>query len=188
VQVVSGGERAGAGAQPTLMRFTLASCGVRPWTAADEPALLRHANNPRIAMHLRDRFPHPYEAEHARKFLQWVIQQPLETVWAIEVGGEAAGGIGIELHADVERVSAEIGYWLGEAHWGRGIVSAVLQAVSPEVLERFDLTRLYALPFADNAASVRVLEKAGFVLEGRLHRSAIKHGQIKDQLLYARYR
>jgi RimJ/RimL family protein N-acetyltransferase len=57
----------------------------------------------------------------------------------------------------------------------------------PELLERFDLTRLYALPFADNAASVRVLEKAGFVLEGRLHRSAIKYGQIRDQLLYARY-
>jgi RimJ/RimL family protein N-acetyltransferase len=170
------------------MHYTLPNCTVRPWSTADESALLRHANNPRIAMHLRDRFPHPYEAEHARKFLQWVTQQPLETVWAIEVGGEAAGGIGIELHADVERVSAEIGYWLGETHWGKGIVSSVLQAVSPEVLERFDLTRLYALPFADNRASVRVLEKAGFVLEGRLHRSAIKHGQIRDQLLYARYR
>lgn len=170
------------------MRLTLPTCTVRPWTTADEGALLRHANNRRIAMNLRDRFPHPYEAEHARKFLQWVVEQPLETVWAIEVGGEAVGGIGIELHADVERVSAEIGYWLGEAHWGRGIVTAALGAVSPEVMELFDLTRLYALPFAENAASVRVLEKCGFVLEGRLRRSAIKYGEIRDQLLYARYR
>jgi RimJ/RimL family protein N-acetyltransferase len=170
------------------MRLTLSTCTIRPWYEADEPALLRHANNRRIAMNLRDRFPHPYEAEHARKFLQWVTQQPLETVWAIEVAGEAVGGVGIELHADVERVSAEIGYWLGEAHWGKGIVTEAVTAIAPEVMELFDLTRLYALPFADNAASIRVLEKAGFVLEGRLHRSAIKYGEIKDQLLYARYR
>lgn len=170
------------------MRFTLQTCTIRPWGMADEPALVRHANNQRIAMHLRDRFPHPYEADHARKFLEWVTQQPLETVWALEVDGEAAGGIGIELHADVERVSAEIGYWLGEAHWGKGIVTEALTAIVPDLMERFDLTRLYALPFADNPASVRVLEKAGFVREGRLHRSAIKNGLIKDQFLYARYR
>lgn len=170
------------------MRFTLQTCTVRPWSTQDEAALVKHANNPKIAMHLRDRFPNPYEADHARKFLDWVTQQPLETVWALEVNGEAAGGLGIELHADVERVSAEIGYWLGEAHWGKGIVAEALTAVVPDVMERFDLTRLYALPFADNPASVRVLEKAGFVLEGRLRRSAIKNGVIKDQLLYARYR
>jgi RimJ/RimL family protein N-acetyltransferase len=170
------------------MRFVLPVCTVRAWTMADEPALLKHANNRRIAMQLRDRFPHPYLAEHARKFLEWVTQQPAETVWAIEVNGEAAGGIGVELHADVERVSAEIGYWLGETHWGRGIVTAALTTVSPAVMEQFDLTRLYAVPFADNAASVRVLEKSGFVREGRLRRSAIKNGEVRDQLLFARYR
>lgn len=155
--------------------------------ADDAPSLLKHANNPRVAINLRDRFPHPYEAAHADTFLRWVATQPVETVWAIEVAGEAAGGIGIELRADVERVSAEIGYWLGEAHWGRGIVTAALRAVTPDVLRRFELTRLYALPFADNLASIRVLEKAGYELEGRLRRSAIKNGHIKDQFLYARY-
>ena len=89
---------------------------------------------------------------------------------------------------DVERVSAEIGYWLGESCWGRGIVTEALRAVTAEAFRRFELRRIYALPFADNPASVRVLEKAGYVLEGRLRQSAIKDGQIRDQLLYATYR
>jgi len=106
----------------------------------------------------------------------------------MEVDGEAAGGIGIELPTDVERVSAEIGYWLGESVWGRGIVTEALQAVTAQAFQQFDLTRIYALPFADNRASVRVLEKAGYMLEGHLRRSAIKDGTIRDQLLYAAYK
>lgn len=139
-------------------------------------------------MHLRDRFPFPYEMEQARTFLGWIAKQPSPTVWAIEVNGEAIGGIGIELHTDVERVSAEIGYWLGEAMWGRGIATEALKAVTAEAFKRFDITRLYALPFADHAASVRVLEKAGYVREGHLRRSAIKDGKVRDQLLFAAYR
>ena len=139
-------------------------------------------------MHLRDRFPFPYEIEQARTFLGWIAKQPSPTVWAIEVNGEAIGGIGIELHTDVERVSAEIGYWLGEAMWGRGIATEALKAVTAEAFKRFDITRLYALPFADHAASVRVLEKAGYVREGHLRRSAIKDGKVRDQLLFAAYR
>ena len=109
-------------------------------------------------------------------------------MWAIEVNGEAAGGIGIELHTDVERVSAEIGYWLGRCHWNKGIATEALVAVTAESFKRFDITRLYALPFADHIASVRVLEKAGYVREGHLRQSAIKDGQIRDQLLFAAYR
>jgi len=139
-------------------------------------------------MHLRDRFPFPYEIEQARTFLGWIATQPSPTVWAIEVNGEAVGGIGIELHTDVERVSAEIGYWLGEAMWGRGIATEALKAVTAEAFKRFDITRLYALPFADHGASVRVLEKAGYVREGHLRRSAIKDGKVRDQLLFAAYR
>jgi len=139
-------------------------------------------------MHLRDRFPYPYEMEGARAFLGWIAKQPSPTVWAIEVDGEAAGGIGIELHTDVERVSAEIGYWLGESVWGRGIATEALKAVTMEAFKRFDITRIYAVPFADHAASIRVLEKAGYVREGHLRRSAIKDGQIRDQLLLAAYK
>ncbi len=139
-------------------------------------------------MNLRDRFPHPYLEEHGRGFLEHLSRQPPTTIWAIEVDGEAAGGIGIEMQHDVERVSAEIGYWLGEAYWRRGIMTAALSAVTAEVFRQFDLTRIFALPFADNVGSVRVLEKAGYVLEGRLRDSAIKDGQLRDQLLYAAYR
>jgi len=170
------------------MRLELTRCTVRPWAVTDLDALVRHANNRHISMHLRDRFPFPYEREHGRKFLDWIVQQASPTVWALEVNGEAAGGIGIELHTDVERVSAEIGYWLGEDVWGRGIVTEALQAVTARVFQQFDLTRIYALPFADNRGSIRVLEKAGYMLEGRLRQSAIKDGTIRDQLLYAAYK
>ena len=139
-------------------------------------------------MHLRDRFPFPYGIEQARTFLGWILKQRVQTVWAIEVNGEAAGGIGLELHGDVERVSAEIGYWIGRAHWGHGIATEALTAVTAEAFQRFDITRLYAVPFADHKASVRVLEKAGYVREGHMRRSAIKNGVVRDQLLFAAYR
>jgi [ribosomal protein S5]-alanine N-acetyltransferase len=170
------------------MRLQLSLCTIRPWTELDAGSLQRHANNRNVSMHLRDRFPYPYESEQARTFLGWIAKQPSPTVWAIDVDGEAVGGIGIELHSDVERVSAEIGYWLGESRWGRGIATEALTAVTAEAFRRFDITRLYAVPFADHAASVRVLEKAGYVREGHLHRSAIKDGKIRDQLLFAAYR
>jgi RimJ/RimL family protein N-acetyltransferase len=84
-------------------------------------------------------------------------------------------------------VSAEIGYWLGEPYWGRGIMTEALTAVTLYAIERHQLTRLFALPFAGNVASCRVLEKSGYTLEGRLRRSAIKSGVILDQLQYAFY-
>ena len=109
------------------------------------------------------------------------------TIWAIEVDGAAVGGIGLERLTDVERVSAEMGYWLGQEYWGRGIVTDAVRAVSEQSFRLFDLTRIFALPFADNPGSIRVLEKAGFVVEGRLRQSAIKDGRLRDQLMFARY-
>jgi ribosomal-protein-alanine N-acetyltransferase len=85
----------------------------------------------------------------------------------------------------VERISAELGYWLGETYWGRGVMTEAVRAFTDWGIATFSLTRIYALPYATNLASVRVLEKAGFVYEGRLRRSAIKRGQVLDQLVYA---
>jgi len=167
------------------MRLSLTSCIVRSWEPDDVPSLVRHANNRRIWSNLRDRFPHPYTTADGNSFIRRVRVSRPETTFAIEVNREAAGGIGFMLQPDVERVSAEIGYWLGEAYWGRGVCSEALRAVTQYAIERHGLTRVYALPFAHNAASCRVLEKAGFVLEGLLRRSAIKDGQIADQKLYA---
>ena len=170
------------------MHLQLSLCTIRPWRESDADSLQRHANNRAVSMHLRDRFPFPYDLEQARGFLGWITKQPSPTAWAIEVGGEAAGGIGVEMHSDVERVSAEIGYWLGESVWGRGIATEAVTGVTAEAFTRFEITRLYAVPFADHAASIRVLEKAGYVREGHLRQSAIKAGKIRDQLLFAAYR
>ena len=170
------------------MHLTLSQCTIRPWAKTDAASLQRHANNRHVSIHLRDRFPYPYESEQARAFLGWIASRDSPTAWAIDVGGEAIGGIGIEFDTDVERVSAEVGYWIGESFWGRGIATAALSAVTAEAFRCFDITRLYALPFADHAASVRVLEKAGYVREGHLRQSAIKDGKIRDQLLFAAYR
>jgi RimJ/RimL family protein N-acetyltransferase len=170
------------------MRLELARCTVRPWAATDAEPLQRHANNRNVSIHLRDRFPYPYELQHATTFLARIAEQAEPTAWAIEVDGEAVGGIGIEMHSDVERVSAEIGYWLTERLWGRGIVTEVVKAVTREAFRRFDITRIYAVAFADHAASIRVLEKCGYVKEGFLKQSAIKDGKIRDQFLYAAYK
>jgi [ribosomal protein S5]-alanine N-acetyltransferase len=170
------------------VHLALCSCIVRDWAAGDLHSLVRHANNRNIWMNLRDRFPHPYTEATGRDFLAHIAKQHPSTVWAIEVDGEAAGGIGIVPLTDVERVSAEVGYWLGEAFWGRGIVTEALVAVTKEAFRLFDLQRIFALPFADNAASIRVLEKAGYVLEGRMPTSAIKEGVLRDQLMYGTYK
>jgi ribosomal-protein-alanine N-acetyltransferase len=170
------------------MHLQLGSCTIRSWQVSDAESLQRHADNRNVSKQLRDRFPFPYGIEQARLFIDFIARQATPTVWAIDVDGEAVGGIGIELDTDVERVSAEIGYWLGERFWGRGIATEALKAVTAEAFTRFDITRLYAVPFADHIASVRVLEKAGYVREGHLRRSAIKDGKIRDQLLFAAYK
>ena len=167
------------------MKLALASCRVRDLTGADAALLAKYANNRQIWLNLRDRFPHPYTLRDAVSFIKHVQEQQPPTVWAIDVAGEAAGTIGIMRRSDIERISAEIGYWIGEPFWGRGIMTEVVQAVTDWCLEHFQLTRIYALPFAENAASCRVLEKAGYVCEGRLRKSAIKDGQVLDQFMYA---
>jgi RimJ/RimL family protein N-acetyltransferase len=167
------------------MLLTLHTCDVRSWKTSDIPALVASANNRNVWINLRDRFPHPYTERDARTFLRNVQHAGDETFFAITFDGTAVGGIGFMLQTDVERVSAEIGYWLGEPFWGRGIATDALRAVTHYAFEHHALTRLFALPFASNVASCRVLEKAGYALEGRLRRSAIKDGVIVDQLQYA---
>lgn len=162
-------------------------CVVRQWRASDAEAIVRHANNINVAKHLRDRFPHPYGAGDARSFLLHVLEKRDGAAnLAIEVDGQAAGAIGLSPGTDVERYSAEVGYWLGEDLWGRGIVTEALSLVTARAFERLNLLRIFALPFADNAASIRVLEKAGYAREGQLRSSAVKYGQPRDQLVYAR--
>ena len=167
------------------MHLTRSATTVRTWRADDAPALARNANNRKIWINVRDRFPSPYTIEDAEGWVRHCARAMPSTDFAIEVDGEAAGGIGVVLHDDVERVSAELGFWLGEPFWGRGITTEALRAVTAHALTAHGLTRIYALPFEWNTASCRVLEKAGYVLEARLRRSAIKDGRVIDQMLYA---
>ena len=167
------------------VQLTLRSCEVRSWRTSDADSLLRYANNYKIWINLRDAFPHPYTRQDARAYIRSVRERVPETTFAIAVGDEAVGSIGFVLRHDVERVSAEIGYWLAEPFWGRGITTEALVAVTRFAIDTHGLTRIYALPFAWNVASCRVLEKAGYVLEARLRQSAIKDGKITDQMQYA---
>lgn len=171
--------------RPTLMLIRLTRCAIRSWETGDLRSLVHHANNRRIWENLRDRFPYPYTSKDGSGFIRRARSVRPETLFALAVDGVAVGGIGFMLHEDIERVSAELGYWLGEEFWGRGIVSEAVPAMTRYAIEQHGLTRVYALPFAHNLASCRVLEKAGFALEGRLRRSAIKDGQIVDQCQYA---
>jgi RimJ/RimL family protein N-acetyltransferase len=168
------------------MELALPNGVVRPWRPADVSSLATHANDRRVWMNLRDRFPHPYGVADAESFIALATSMSPVTFFAIAVDGEAVGGIGYTQHEDVERISAEIGYWLGASFWGRGLMTSALIAVTRYAFEQHaDLRRIYAVPFAWNAASFRVLEKAGYRMEGRLRQSAIKDGTVTDQVLYA---
>ena len=167
------------------MKLELTTCTVRSWEWRDGEAIVRHANNRNVSINLVDRFPYPYTAADARNWLDSVIGFEPETNFAIDVAGEAVGGIGFMLQHDVARRSAEIGYWLSEEFWGRGIMSEVVIAVTDHAFANYDLCRLYAHVFEWNGASARVLEKAGYQLEGRMRKSVTKDGQTIDQLMYA---
>ena len=170
------------------MLIDLSDLKVRSWRKSDLDSLVRYANNPNIAGNLRDQFPHPYTRFKGASYLVEVRSAQVETSFAVEYGGEAIGGIGFKLGTDVARLSAEMGYWLGEPYWGRGLTTRAVLAASDWAFDSYRLTRIFAMAFSHNVASMRVLEKAGFVREGTLRRSAIKDGVILDQALYAKVR
>ena len=170
------------------MQIEIGPWQVRSFRPDDAEALARNANNRNVSRNLRDHFPYPYELSYARDWIEFATSQSPETNFAIANQNELMGGIGITLKSDVNRLTAEIGYWLGEPHWGQGIATAALQAMTEWAFAEFDLVRLYGEVFESNPASGRVLEKAGYELEGRLRRSIVKDGQIIDALLYAMVR
>lgn len=167
------------------MKLSIGDYQIRSWEWQDRVALVRHANNPRVWINLRDSFPYPYTDGDAKNWIRFAREQRPETHFAIANPEEAIGGIGLVLQSDVNRLSAEIGYWLGEPFWGRGIASRAVQALSEYAFANFDLLRIYAWVFEWNPASARVLEKAGYRREGRLRQSVIKNGRVIDQFLYA---
>jgi RimJ/RimL family protein N-acetyltransferase len=166
------------------MQILLARGSIRSWQPGDVGSLARHANDRDVWRNLRDRFPHPYTPSHARAWIREARKADPETYFAIAVGDEAVGGIGLELRTDVFRRTAEIGFWIGQAFWGRGLATEAVRAMTDFAFSRFELCRLSAGVFEGNGASMRVLEKAGFACEGRLRKSVTKDGRTLDLLLY----
>ena len=160
---------------------------LRPWRMSDAADVVRYADNPRVAENLRDLFPSPYTLADAESFIAACLEAGGrgQLCRAIDVGGQAVGTISLTVGRDVYRKSGELGYWLGEDFWGRGIMTAAVQRIWQEGFERFDLVRIYAQPYACNTASRRVLEKAGFTLEGVMRRGVYKNGQVQDYCMYA---
>lgn len=167
------------------MRIDIGEWHLRPFDDTDLPALLKYADNPNVARYLRERFPQPYTAAAGRAWIANTKRQDPPVTFCIATDDELIGGIGIELQTDVYRRSGELGYWLAEPFWGRGIVTAAANAVVEYGFTRLDLVRIFAGVFATNPASARVLEKVGFELEGRSRHAVFKHGELIDELRYA---
>ena len=170
------------------MNLDCGKCRVRDWRLADKPSLLRLADNRNVARNLAHRFPHPYTETDADAWFVLLANKPQPTAWAIDVGGLAVGGIGIDIGEGIYAKTARFGYWLGEPLWGQGIMTAAVRATAEFVLGHFDLVRLEAPVFEWNPASMRVLEKCGFVREGVQRKGVYKEGRIIDAVIYARVR
>ena len=168
------------------MRIPFEPYTIRSYTQGDADAVARHANNPRIAAGLRDAFPSPYTLKDAEEWIALVRGEKPERNFVIATSEEVIGGIGLILQEDVYARSAELGYWLGEAYWGKGIMSEAVAVFTDFAFAQYDLVRIFACVFESNPASGRVLEKAGFTLEGRLRKSVFKNGRVLDSFLYAK--
>ena len=157
---------------------------LRPWVINDVASLAENINSKKIWDNVRDSLPFPYTITDAQSYITYTLETPYPQNFAIVVNDKAVGCVGISPCTDVERISAEIGYWLGEAYWGRGYTSDAVKAVAEYTFKQTKIMRLYATVYENNKASMRVLEKAGFTRLCTLHKAAIKNGIILDTPYY----
>lgn len=160
---------------------------LRPWQPEDAEDLARVANNPKIAANLRNTFPCPYSLADAEWFIGDCLAKGEERqlTRAIVIDGKAAGSIGVFVKEDVYEKSAELGYWLAEEHWGKGVMTAAVRQLCREAFARFDILRVFAEPFDGNLGSRRVLEKAGFTCEGIMRNGVYKNGRVHSYRVYS---
>lgn len=162
------------------MKFTL-----RPLVDSDLESLVKYANNYNIAKNLTGRFPHPYTEENGKQFIAFTKANNPSNILAIDVKGELVGSIGVHPQEDIMCKNAEMGYWLAEPFWGKGIVTEAVKKMVNYGFKNWDIDRIYARPFGSNVASQKVLEKAGFILEARFKNTIFKYGEYQDELFYA---
>jgi len=172
---------------PRTLDIIGTTCRLRPLVPEDAESLARNGDDHEIWLNLRDRFPHPYTRADAETYIARVANQEPVTSLAIVVDGCAIGGISLRRGEDIERVNAELGYWIGRAYWGRGIITEAIRRATGHAFGALGLRRVFAVPFTRNVASIRALEKAGYAREGTMRRSAVKDGELLDQYLYAAY-
>mgnify|MGYP000925457634 CR=1 FL=1 len=158
---------------------------LRKWEISDQDSLVKYANNFEISKNLTDAFPHPYTIDDAARFIEMATKAHPNHIFAIEVNGEAVGGIGIHPQTDINRKNAELGYWLGQPFWGNGIISKAIPEVVKYGFDTFDIQRIYARPYGHNIASQKVLEKNGFTLEAHIKQNLYKNDEFVDELIYA---
>jgi [ribosomal protein S5]-alanine N-acetyltransferase len=159
---------------------------LRPIDPSDAPVLATLANNIAIWRNVRDRFPHPYTLEHALQFIEYLRQPGGEKALGIEYHGELAGVCGIIPGADIYAKSAEIGYWIGEPYWGRGIATEAVRQLCLIGFQEMGFIRLFAGVMDYNPASMAVLEKNGFELEGIFKNAIFKEGRVANEHRYAK--
>jgi [ribosomal protein S5]-alanine N-acetyltransferase len=158
---------------------------LRPWSINDLDSLVLYANNADIAKFMNDGFAHPYTKENGEAFIAFANTGNPVHIFAIDLNGEAIGGIGLHPKFDVDRKNAELGYWLAEPFWGKGIITAAIKEMVDFGFKNFDISRIFARPFGTNIGSQKVLEKAGFVLEAKFEKTIFKNGIYHDEIIYA---
>ncbi len=161
---------------------------LRKFRSTDAERLVELANNEKISVNLRDGFPHPYTLADAERFLNYAIAFEQQTFFAIEYYGEHVGNISLLPGQDVYRKSAEIGYFIGEPYWNKGIATSSVNLITQFGFTKLDLVRIHTGVFEYNAASMHVLEKCGFIREGIFRKSVIKNGRVWDEIRYAKIR
>jgi RimJ/RimL family protein N-acetyltransferase len=162
------------------MEFTL-----RPWNIDDLEDLIRNANNFEIAKNMTDQFPYPYSIGKGKSFIDYASSANPTHIFAIEVNKEAVGAIGIHPQADIQRKNAELGYWLAQPYWGKGIMTEAIRRMTEYAFKTFEVNRIFARPFGSNIGSQKALEKAGYVLEARFEKTFYKNNESVDELIYA---
>lgn len=162
-------------------------CRIRKWELADATDLAMAVSNKNIQNNLRDGLPYPYTEQDGADYISAMLSaDENETfAFAITVEDKVVGSIGVFRQGNIHRLTAELGYYLAEEYWGRGIMTEAVRQICQYVFEKSDIIRIYAEPFAYNAASCRVLEKAGFQYEGTLRNNAVKNGKVIDMKMYS---
>ena len=161
---------------------------IRDWRKGDEESVVKHANNINVSRHLRDHFAYPYTMENARVWIERATTIKPFYNYAIEVDSNAVGGIGIMMGEREQRKTFEIGYWLGEEYWGRGIMTEAVKLMTDHVFANFDICRIHACISEKNPASMKVLEKAGYQFEGIMRKHFTKNDVTYDLHIYAMVR